>query len=174
MTYQFRKAIQADASRIWDILQDAIQKRKEEGSQQWQSGYPNPSVIARDIVREIGFVLLIDDIIAGYCAIDINHEPAYEAIEGTWLTNGDFVVFHRAVIAKEFVGKGLATNTFECVESYALENTTYSIRADTSFDNAPMLHLFKKLGYTYCGQIYIRNSPRMAYEKVLLGRKNNI
>ena len=167
MDYQFRKAIQTDAERIWAILQEAIQKRKEEGSDQWQDGYPNPDVIANDISSGIGFVLIVDDAIVGYIAIAINDEPSYDEIEGTWLTNGDFVVFHRAAISKDFVGRGLANILFHCIENYALENNIYSVKADTNFDNEPMLYLFEKLDYTYCGEVYFRGAPRKAYEKVL-------
>ena len=167
MTHQFRKATHHDADRIWEILQQAITKRKEEGSNQWQDGYPNPKVIAKDISSEIGFVLIVDGQIAGYTAIAINDEPAYDAIQGTWLTTGDFVVFHRAAIAKEFVGQGLANILFDCIESYAAENNIYSVKADTNFDNQPMLYLFEKLGYVYCGEVFFRGAPRKAYEKVL-------
>lgn len=167
MAHQLRRAFPSDASRIWEILQQAILKRKKEGSNQWQDGYPNPEVIKKDISKEIGYVLITNNEIIGYCAVDINNEPAYQKIEGAWQTNGDFVVFHRVAIAKEYIGKGLASTMFKCIEHYALENTINSIKADTNFDNAPMLYLFKKLGYRYCGQVHIRNSPRRAYEKVL-------
>lgn len=167
MSYLFRKATSDDAEVIWQILQEAIQKRKEEGSDQWQDGYPNPTVIADDISKEIGFVMIIDEVIAGYVAIAINDEPAYDAIEGTWLTSEDFVVFHRAAISKDFVGKGLAKKMFDSIESYALSQGIYSVKADTNFDNEPMLYLFDKLGYVYCGEVYFRNSPRKAYEKIL-------
>ena len=42
-----------------------------------------------------------------------------------------------------------------------------SLRADTNFDNAPMLHLFEKLGYKYCGEVTFRGTPRKAFEKKL-------
>ena len=167
MKYQFRKAQLSDADRIWKILQEAIQKRKEEGSDQWQDGYPNPQVIAQDLDKDQGFVFTSGDTVVGYCAIAINDEPAYDAIEGTWLTTNDFVVFHRAAISKDHVGKGLATILFQYIENYAFENEIYSIKADTNFDNKPMLYLFDKLGYVYCGEVYFRSSPRMAFEKVI-------
>ncbi len=167
MDHQFRKATQRDADIIWKILQEAIQKRKEEGSDQWQDGYPNPGVIASDISKGIGFVLEVNNQIAGYTAIAINDEPSYDDIEGTWLTNDDFVVFHRAAISKDFVGRGLANLLFGCIENYARENQIYSVKADTNFDNDPMLYLFKKLGYTYCGEVYFRGAARKAYEKIL-------
>jgi hypothetical protein len=45
------------------------------------------------------------DTIIGYTALLINDEPAYEKIEGKWLTNGDFIVFHRVAISETHLGK---------------------------------------------------------------------
>lgn len=36
-----------------------------------------------------------------------------------------------------------------------------------NFDNASMLHLLKKLGYTYCGEVYLAGGVRKAFEKLL-------
>lgn len=169
MSYSFRKAQLADVPRIWEILQHAIARRKADGSRQWQDGYPNEPIIRDDIAKNAGFVLVENETIIGYCAILINDEPAYAKIEGRWLTTGDFVVFHRLAIARQFVGKGLATKMFECIEQFAKDNKVNSIKADTNFDNPAMLHTFQKMGYTYCGEVYLWGSPRKAYEKVLTG-----
>ena len=49
MNYNFRKAEVTDISEIWVILQQAIKRRKNEGSNQWQDGYPNLEVVKNDI-----------------------------------------------------------------------------------------------------------------------------
>ncbi|MFV0566272.1 MAG: GNAT family N-acetyltransferase [Flavobacteriaceae bacterium] len=170
MNYNFRKAEASDLPEIWLILKQAIARRKADGSQQWQDGYPNPEIIRHDIEKQTGFVLTEKNTIVGYVSIDINSEPAYDAIEGNWLTNTDYVVFHRIAISEKHTGKGLAKKILKHIEDYAKSNTISSIKADTNFDNPAMLTLFKKYGYTYCGEVYFRNSPRKAYEKVL---KNN-
>lgn len=165
--YQFKKATIADHAFIWEILKAAIERRKTDGSAQWQDGYPNPTVIENDINQGFGFILLENNTIVGYCALIINYEPAYEAIEGKWLSNQDFVVIHRVAIAQEQLGKGLAKKIMTEIENYAMQHHIFSIKADTNFDNLPMLHLFEKLGYSYCGEVYFRGSARKAFEKVL-------
>ena len=165
--YQFRKALAKEIPEIWNILKDAIQRRKEEGSNQWQDGYPNPEVIQNDIKNGYGFVLTDNDTIIGYTAVLLNDEPEYDRIIGKWVTNTDFVVYHRVAIGQNYLGKGLAKIMLGFIEKYALENTIYSVKADTNFDNKPMLALFEKLGYVYCGEVYFRGSARRAYEKVL-------
>ncbi|PSR55372.1 GNAT family N-acetyltransferase [Adhaeribacter arboris] len=167
MNYYFRKASAAEIPAIWDILQQAILRRKADGSNQWQDGYPNPAVIQDDIEKGVGFVLTEGETIVGYSAVLINDEPAYAKIEGKWLTNADFVVFHRVAISEKYLGKGLAQKMLKFIEEFALSNHIYSIKADTNFDNLAMMKTFEKSGYTYCGEVYFRGSSRKAYEKVL-------
>ncbi|QJB38080.1 GNAT family N-acetyltransferase [Chitinophaga oryzae] len=167
MTLEFRKATAADADQIWHILEKAIARRKAEGSDQWQDGYPNPAIVAHDIENDHGYVLVAGDKIAGYVALLINDEPAYLDIKGKWLTDGDFVVYHRVAISDEFLGQGLAQQMLTHIDSYALENGITSVRADTNFDNKGMLRIFEKQGYVYCGEVFFRDAARLAYEKVL-------
>lgn len=167
MNYQFRKAIFTDQQQIWTILQQAIARRKADGSNQWQDGYPNLEVVHNDIVNEYGYVLTDNETIVGYCAILINNEPEYAKIEGKWLTWTDFIVVHRVAIANNYLGRGLAKYIFEQIEDVARQHKIWSIKADTNFDNAPMLHILETLGYTYCGEVHFRGSPRKAFEKVI-------
>ena len=167
MNYHFRKAELSEIAPIWQILQQAVLRRKEEGSNQWQDGYPNIEVVQKDIEKGEGFVLLSGETIIGYSAVLINNEPAYEKIEGKWLTNDDFVVLHRVAIAEKYLGKGFAKMILRYIEQFARSNNIYSVKADTNFDNIAMLKIFENLGYTYCGEVYFRGSARKAYEKVL-------
>jgi GNAT superfamily N-acetyltransferase len=167
MNYNFRKATLSEINQIWDILRQAIIRRKNDGSNQWQDGYPNLEVVKKDIEKESGYVLTEGETIVGYIAVLINDEPAYEKIEGEWLTNNDFVLFHRVAISEDYLGKGLAKMMINHIEDFAVENNIKSIKADTNFDNDAMLNIFEKIGYKYCGQVYLRGNPRRAFEKVL-------
>ena len=167
MNYDFRKATVSDITQIWVIIQQAIERRKNDGSQQWQDGYPNETVIQQDIAKSTGYVLTDGDTIAGYAAILFNDEPAYELLKGKWLTNGDFLVVHRVAISDDYLGKGLAQKIFLFTEGLALENNILSIKVDTNFDNIPMLNILEKLGYTYCGELTFRGGVRKAFEKKL-------
>jgi GNAT superfamily N-acetyltransferase len=167
MNYHFRQARASEVPQIWTIIQQAILRRKNDGSQQWQDGYPNVDVIKQDITKGIGYVLTDNNIVAGYAAILFNDEPAYEQLKGTWLTNGDFAVVHRVAISDDYLGKGLAQKIFLFTEDLAKGNNIFSIKVDTNFDNIPMLKILEKLGYTYCGEVTFRGSFRKAYEKTL-------
>ena len=167
MEYTFRQATETDIPAIWEILQQAILRRKADGSKQWQDGYPNQDIIRHDIENKVGYVLAEAEKIVGYTAVITNYEPAYDNIEGKWLTNGEFIVVHRVAIAHNHLGKGLAKKIMKFVEKFAVSHNIFSVKADTNFDNPAMMSVFEKLGYVYCGEVYFRGNARKAYEKVL-------
>lgn len=165
--FLLRKASVADQEIIWKILQQAIQRRKEEGSNQWQDGYPNPTSIENDIEKDYGYVMESENEILGYAAVIFELEPAYENIEGDWLSDEDYVVIHRVAVSEEYIGLGIATKIFQEIEKIAISNNTFSIKVDTNFDNIPLLKILNKLNYTYCGEVYFRGSARQAFQKML-------
>ncbi len=167
MDLQFRKAVIQDSAEIWNILQQAIENRRKDGSLQWQDGYPNLETVKSDIEKNIGYVLINSGEIIGYSAVIFNDEPAYIDIEGEWLTSDDFVVVHRVAVSDNYLGKGLAQKIFGFIEDLAISNGIYSIKVDTNFDNIAMLKILEKLGYTYCGEVHLRGSARKAFEKTL-------
>jgi GNAT superfamily N-acetyltransferase len=162
-----RKATLSESPVIWDILQQAIQQRKQDGSEQWQNGYPNEQTVLEDIVNGCAYVLTDDNLVIAYAAIIFGTEPAYNNIEGKWLTDDDYVVVHRVATSNAVKGKGIATSLFKMIEDLCVEHKTYSIKVDTNFDNVPMMKILDKLEYTYCGEIFFSGASRRAYEKVV-------
>jgi hypothetical protein len=162
-----RKASFSEKPVIWTILQHAIAERKNDGSDQWQNGYPNEQTIENDIRNGWGYVLDDGGEVIAYAAIIFGVEPAYTDIIGKWLTNGDYVVVHRVATSGTVKGKGLGAKLFSMIEELSVEQKVYSVKVDTNFDNIPMLKILARLNYTYCGEVSFEGSPRKAYEKVL-------
>ncbi|WP_346236224.1 N-acetyltransferase family protein [Niabella insulamsoli] len=165
---ELRQASIEDAAAIWQILQEAIERRRRDGSLQWQDGYPNTETVQQDIASGAGYVLLCNNIIVAYAALLFNNEPAYENIDGAWLTNGDFMVVHRVAVSDQVAGKGFAALFFREMEVIAKAHHVFSIKVDTNFDNPAMLHILHKSGYIYCGEVMLRGAPRKAFEKRLV------
>jgi N-acetylglutamate synthase-like GNAT family acetyltransferase len=163
-----RKADLSEIPVIWEILKQAIEQRRLDGSDQWQNGYPNEKIIQQDISKGYGYVLEDNQIIIAYSAIIFEEEPAYTQIQGNWLTNNEYLVIHRVAVSNTVKGRGVATQLFKLIEILSMEYKVYSIKVDTNFDNVPMLKILNNLGYSYCGQVYFNGSARRAYEKVLL------
>lgn len=170
MNCSIRKATLADCDAIWNLLQQGIEKRKIEGSNQWQDGYPNRNVVLNDITHHYGLVVENENQeMVGYLAMIADVEPAYEEIEGKWMSPAgeNYVVFHRLIVNLKHPIKGLATWILKEVEQLVLDQGIRSIKVDTNFDNVGMLRVFEKLGYQYCGKVYFRGSERLAFEKLL-------
>lgn len=73
-----------------------------------------------------------------------------------------FNVIHR------LASDGSLKGTGEFCMKWAL-NQNRHIRIDTHADNSVMQNMLKKLGFTFCGTIYVHedHGPRMAFEKIL-------
>lgn len=164
---RLRPATENDHQAIWQMLQDAIAQRRKEGSRQWQDGYPNVETVRADTAQGYGHVLEFEGSAIAYAAILFEIEPAYEAIEGKWLSTGPYAVVHRVATAEAMKGKGVATALFQKIEALVKSRGVPSLKVDTNFDNLPMLKIMDRLGYTYCGEVYFRGAARKAFEKML-------
>ncbi|GEN70801.1 GNAT family N-acetyltransferase [Chryseobacterium lathyri] len=165
---KLRKAEIDDRDIIWGIIQQSIERRKQDGSTQWQNGYPNLGTVESDIAKGFGYVLTIDGEIAVYVALILNDEPAYSTIEGAWLSDGEFVVVHRVAVDGKFAGQGMVKKLFDHIEDFTRSHGIQSIKVDTNYDNNAMLKILESKGYSYCGEVLLAGGMRKAYEKIII------
>lgn len=167
MNLVFRKAKSDDFQSIWEIISFAKEVRKNQGSQQWQDGYPNEETITNDIAQEYGYVVQNQNEILGYFALIFDEDPTYKTIEGKWLSDQEYAVVHRVAVSANAKGLKLGTRILSEVEKIGADKKIFSIRIDTNFDNIAMLSILEKLNYQYCGEIDVRGSARKAFQKIL-------
>jgi GNAT superfamily N-acetyltransferase len=165
---KLRQAKIEDRDIIWNILQQAIERRKQDGSTQWQQGYPNLDTVESDIAKNFGYVMTVEGEIAVYAALIMNDEPAYSTIEGEWLSNGEFVVVHRVAVDEKFAGQGMVKKLFDHIEEFTKSNGIQSVKVDTNFDNIAMLKILEGKGYSYCGEVFLAGGMRKAFEKIII------
>jgi GNAT superfamily N-acetyltransferase len=165
---QLRKAEIEDRDIIWGIIQQSIERRKQDGSTQWQNGYPNLGTVESDIAKGFGYVLTVDGEIAVYAALILNDEPAYSTIEGAWLSDGEFVVVHRVAVDEKFAGQGMVKKLFDHIEDFTKSHGIQSIKVDTNYDNLAMLKILESKGYSYCGEVLLAGGMRKASEKIII------
>ncbi len=126
--------------------------------------WPPEALVRQDIDTGKGYVCVENDEILGVFFFEQGHriDPTYAQIEnGAWLGNEDYGVVHR--IASGVRGRGVGAF---CID-WAYRQCGH-LRMDTHGDNVPMQNLLKKLGFSYCGTIYVYegSDPSLAYEKV--------
>ena len=156
---------------------------------QWSApGFPDDSLLLRDIARGGGYVIEISprdpsglgrndktivipsgassvipseakESIVAYFALLPSPEPTYDVIDGAWLTDGPYGVIHRMASYPEVHG------IFSTIIDYATSRFAH-LRIDTHRDNRIMQHLIEKHGFTYCGIIWLEDgTERLAYER---------
>jgi hypothetical protein len=67
-------------------------------------------------------------------------------------------------IPKKYLGKGLAKMIIHYVEEFAPRYMTYSIKADTNFDNIAMIKIFER--WTYAACIFKRKPQKSIRESI--------
>lgn len=164
----FRKAAEADAQRIWQIIGQAKEQMRRLGSKQWQDGYPMLGTIKEDIALGNGYVLCEDGGVIAYGAIIFTGEPAYDDIVGNWMDDAPYVVVHRLAVADEAKQRGIATYFMQRAEELSCRSGVFRFRVDTNFDNTYMHQMLTRLGFAYCGEVRYRKGMREAFEKRLV------
>ena len=144
--------------------------RADGNHDQWSApGFPDDSLLLRDIAREGGFVMEsvcssgaeggVEKSIVAYFALLPSPEPTYDYIDGAWLTDKPYGVIHRMASYPDVHG------IFSAVIDYAAARYAH-LRIDTHRDNRIMQHLIEKHGFTYCGIIWLEDgTERLAYER---------
>lgn len=148
-----------------EIINSAKKHLKEQGIDQWQTGYPDYNCIYNDIISEKGFFVTDENIIIGYLCIDYDGEQAYEHLDGKWQTSGKYVVVHRMALTENARGKKISDRVFSLVQEMSREKGIHSFRVDTDEDNQKMQHILKKNGFSYRGTIWFDNSEKIAFDK---------
>ena len=162
----FREAKKEDIESILEVISHAKEYMKRNNSTQWNENYPNKETIINDIENNIGYVLIVNNLIRGYIVVDFSDDEVYKNIKGKWKTFGNYASIHRCAIHKELRGQGYGSELFKFAEKLALSKNIRSVRVDTAPENETMKHLFNKNGYEYCGIVFI-DGEKIAYEKLL-------
>ncbi|MGI5959584.1 MAG: YrvL family regulatory protein [Massiliimalia sp.] len=168
---QFRPAQSEDAPQIWELFQQAQAYFREQGINQWQDHYPNPQVIQEDLDRKESFVLQNQnhEIVATAVLSSREEETYREIFNGSWLTDGTYLVIHRVAVRNDQKGQGLASIILMEAQRRCMEQGIPSIRIDTHEDNRSMQRLLEKSGFTRCGIIYLKSGDkRIAFEKQVI------
>lgn len=166
-SFAFRKATEKDLKTATALIEQAKVFLRENGVDQWQTGYPNEEAIAGDLQRGEGYVMELDGQVRGYACISFAGEPCYNELAGKWLSDLPYGVVHRMAIDDICKGKGAAPAFFRFAEGLCRERDIRSIRVDTDADNRMMQRVLEKQGFTYCGTVCFDNSEKIAFEKLL-------
>lgn len=164
LSLSIRPSTVEDLPILLALYEEARQFMRDTGNPtQWGETHPRKELLSEDLQTSRSYVCLTDSgEIVGTFAFWIGSDPMYSYIEGEWPDTGEYGVVHRIATRRNTHGVGRY-----CLE-WAL-NQCRQLRIDTHQNNAPMLHLLHKLGFTECGIVYTPepdHSPRIAFCKL--------
>lgn len=169
---RFDLATHEHLERICEITEQAKRQLRQLGLTQWQKGYPSREIWENDVREQTGYVAIEDGEVLGAFALQVDPEPSYAHIEGSWLTDGSpYLSMHRVCVADGCKGRGIAGQMFAFALQQARMLGLGSLRIDTHPGNLPMQHALEKTGFHRCGSIVLvegceKGDPRIAYEQL--------
>ncbi len=137
---------------------------------QWKM-YPEEEILKEDVEDGTSFVITDGRSVVGTFAFIVGEDDTYLKIEeGKWLNDSPYGTIHR--IASDGTAKGIV----EAAVNFALQ-VTGNVRIDTHRNNKVMQHVLTRLGFSYCGIIYIPDefsdhSERLAYQRAADPERN--
>ncbi len=159
MEYTIEHANRDDLPRIEEIYAHARKFMAENGNpNQWGSSHPPAEQLKKDIEKKRLYLVKDKDTVHGVFYFCVEEDPTYaEIFDGEWHLSKCYGVIHR--IASD--GSG---GILKAAVDFAKAQIGY-LRIDTHSDNAVMQGAVQKLGFRYCGIIYIADgTPRLAYD----------
>ena len=154
-----RHAVPADLPAMEELYAQARAYMAANGNPtQWGTEYPKREWLEADMAEGVSYVCEEDGQVVATFMFSTAGEPTYAYIEdGQWPDDEPYGVIHRIATGGTRKGAGAF-----CIR-WCLEQCG-SVRIDTHDDNRPMQALLDKLGFVYCGRIYVEDgTPRRAY-----------
>lgn len=146
-----------------DILNEMVLKARDYmhshgNPTQWAGLYPNRDDLEYYIKKRMMYVIEIHDEIEFGFVYTEKGEPTYSYIEGSWLNDEIYGVFHLVVSRMRMSHLGDQMIQFG-------KNRIDNLRIDTHENNTSMQKLLARNGFQYTGIIYVHDgSPRKAYQ----------
>ncbi|MBQ3504223.1 MAG: N-acetyltransferase [Oscillospiraceae bacterium] len=163
MEYTIACATMAELPELEKIYEFAREFMAQTGNpNQWGTTHPPTAQLIVDIQNSRLFTVKSGENIHGVFYFCVEEDPTYaEIYQGKWHENKPYGVIHR--IASD--GSG---GILKAAVAYGSRQVDY-LRIDTHADNYVMRKAVTKLGFRYCGIIYIADgTPRLAYDRVNL------
>lgn len=169
MNKKFRMAGEQDAVQIYALVQQAQTYFKANGIDQWQNGYPNQGSVQKDIAVKACYVVEQDGVVVATAALYFAEETSYSNIfEGEWHATAPYAAIHRVAVENTLKGSGVSAFLYAGLEEVCRKHAISNVRGDTHRDNVAMQKFMEKMGFSYCGIIYLEDgAERLAFDKFI-------
>ena len=168
MSFQLRKAEQADIPALCRLFESCIRDMDEKGLDQWRwEVYPSEAVLMEDINEQS--LYLIEEEGDPLAAFTINDQQDSQYATLHWIFGTKPAVLHRLVVSPNRQRQGLGREAMSHVLRIAKEMGYDSLRLDTYLKNIRAMALYEGIGMRKAGQVKFdhRTTKFQCYEIAL-------
>ncbi len=152
---KIRKAQINDLENIMKMYKSCVDGMLKNGIDQWDTTYPNTTIITQDLNAKSYYVLEQDNEIIGGINIDQEQDPTYLTINWKDKSN-QFLVVHRLGVKQEYWSKGIGKALMLFTEELVKQKKLNAIRLDTYSGNPKAMQFYISLGYKKLGAINLK------------------
>ena len=157
----FRKAQKNEAEAVLDLYKSVISMP----FCTWDESYPGEEEIKEDLSEGTLYVLEEDQKLIGAISIvpknELNHLDC-------WTIKENVREFARVVIRPDHQEKGLSVHLVEEIIKELKKQNTEAIHIAVAKENIPAQRLYKKMGFTFCGEAELYSHSFFLCEKAML------
>ena len=162
----FRKACKSEEKAIKALYRSVIGNRYCT----WDESYPGEEEIRGDLLAESLYVLADNGELIG--AISIVPENELDSFK-CWKFKENAREFARVVIRPDYQQHGLSGHLVEGVIRELLKTGASSVHIAVAKENAPAQKLYRKTGFSFCGEADMFGHNYYLCEKFIGNQRNN-
>ena len=161
--------IKAGETNLIDVVylfREAVKDMNSRGLYHWNTGYPNPEIIAKDLEDGSLFMVMESYACIGVIVMNEKSSPEFNTVD--WKSNGAKVLYvHRMAVHPLWRGKGVTEKMLGFAEKYGKENGFTSIRLDVYQNNEHRKNIIVNRKFEEVGSIQLdyQKVPFNCYEK---------
>ncbi|MGR8809736.1 GNAT family N-acetyltransferase [Leuconostoc citreum] len=173
MSIRVRKATISDLEDVIAVVINAKNFLKKQNINQWQTNYPNEQLLNEDINSGNGWVITVDDQVAGYAAVVFGEEKYYKNNRVPEWNNEEATHYsiHRFAISNNFRGQNLSQQFITSIFNFVESENVRDVRIETHPDNRVMQKVIEKNGFIRKGDMDIEEEgisiKMFAYQAML-------
>jgi GNAT superfamily N-acetyltransferase len=160
------QAQDTDLIEILYLLRVCILDMNQNGLQHWNSVYPGPDIIQKDLSRSSIYLMKDKGVCKGMVTLDAEEPDDYKGIP--WTSEARKPLFiHRMAVHPNWQGQGIAGELMAFAEEFARKNSYDAIRIDVFSDSVHARNLCLKNSFNEAGTFlsFFQQQPFICYDK---------
>jgi len=160
----FERAAPADAEAVWALFQEAKRTGRENGTTDWDDGYPTREIVEEDIACGALWALREDGRLIA--AISLIREDFEDDLDVGW-TDAPSCILARLCVDPALQGRGIGADMMLRITREARRQGFRATRHLAALKNPAALHLYRKLGYRELGRVVCFDIDFVAFERLI-------